>query len=280
MKNAFAEIVKIITTALIIITLAYTLISPTNSAAADTEANPAFAEWQLTVTGLVETPLNLNGTEIVAMPKSTVNAAIICVDFPSNIVAQGNWAGIKLRTLLEEAAPSADAIKVAFYAADGYSTDLPVETAMHDDVILAYEKDGSPVNDLRLVVPGKWGYKWISQLTRIELVDYNFLGFWESRGYSDEANISEGSPSAGTFPSSTPPVVIPFPSPTTPPATSPSPSPSQPSITSPTPSQQPTPKAMSSEDSSFPTEAVYATAGLIGAVLVTAALVLKKKTNN
>ena len=280
MKKTFAVTITTITIALVLISFACNLISPANSAAADNEANPAFAKWQLTVTGLVENPLNLNGTEIEAMPKSSVNAAIICVDFPSNIVAQGNWTGVKLRTLLEEANPSVEAIKVAFYAADDYSTDLPVETAMRDDMLLAYEKDGAPLNDLRLVVPGKWGYKWISQLTRIELVDYNFLGFWESRGYSDEANISEGSPSAGTFPSSTPPVVIPFPSPTTPPATSPSPSPSQPSITSPTPSQQPTPKAMSSEDSSFPTEAVYATAGLIGAVLVTAALVLKKKTNN
>jgi hypothetical protein len=278
LKKTFAVTVTTITIALVLISFAFNLVSPANSAAADTEANPAFAKWQLTVTGLVENPLNLNGTEIEAMPRSSVNAAIICVDFPSNIVAQGNWTGVKLRTLLEEANPSADAIKVAFYAADDYSTDLPVETAMRDDILLAYEKDGTPLNDLRLVVPGKWGYKWISQLTRIELVDYNFLGFWESRGYSDEANISEGSPSAGTFPASTPPVVIPSPFPTTPPATSPSPSPSQPSITSPTPSQQPTPKAMPSEDSSFPTEVVYATAGLVGAVLVTAALVLKKKT--
>jgi hypothetical protein len=277
LKKTFTGTATTITIVLILISLAYNLISPANSAAADTEANPAFADWQLTVTGLVENPLNLNGTEIEAMPKSTVNAAIICVDFPSNIVAQGNWTGIKLRTLLEETNPSADAIKVAFYAADGYSTDLPVETAMRDDIILAYEKDDSSLNDLRLVVPGKWGYKWISQLTRIELVDYDFLGFWESRGYSDEANVSMSGQETGELSPPLPKVEVPSPSSTTPPATSPSPSPSQPSITSPAPSPQPTPNAKSSEEFSFPTEAVYATAGLIGAVLVTAALVLKKK---
>ncbi len=189
MKKTFAAIAVTISITLIIISLAYTSISPANNATAGSDA-----EGLLTITGLVANPLNLNWIEIAAMPRSTVNAAIICVDFPSHIVEQGNWTGIKLRTLLEEAMLSADAIKVAFYAVDDYSTDLPIETAMRDDIILAYEKDGESLNNLRLVVPGKWGYKWISQLTHIELIDYDFLGFWESRGYSDEAEVTPVSP--------------------------------------------------------------------------------------
>jgi len=153
------------------------------------------AEWQLTVTGLVEQPLNLSLTELTAMPQTTVNAALVCVDFPSNVVAKGNWAGVSLWLLLETAGVSSKALKVAFYASDGYSTDLPIETARREDVILAYEKDGVPLNEtLRLVVPDKWGYKWISQVVVIELVDYDFLGVWESRGYSDNADVTEGSP--------------------------------------------------------------------------------------
>jgi hypothetical protein len=276
-KTSFAGIATTITIALVVISFAYNLISTANSEnSTDTEINPAVAEWQLTVTGLVENPLKLSWTEIVAMPKSTVNAALICVDFPNNMVAQGNWTGIKLQTLLEEAKPSADAIKVAFYAADGYSTDLPVETAMRDDIILAYEKDGSPLNDLRLVVPGEWGYKWISQLTRIELVDYNFLGFWESRGYSDEAAVSAGSSSTDKFTSSMPNVGAPSPSPTTPPATSPSPSPSQPPITSPAP-LQPTPTPEPSKSLSIPTEAVYTIAASVIAVVLVFVLTLVRK---
>jgi hypothetical protein len=275
-KTSFAGIATTITIALVVISFAYNLISTANSEnSTDTEINPAVAEWQLTVTGLVENPLKLSWTEIVAMPKSTVNAALICVDFPNNMVAQGNWTGIKLQTLLEEAKPSADAIKVAFYAADGYSTDLPVETAMRDDIILAYEKDGSPLNDLRLVVPGKWGYKWISQLTRIELVDYNFLGFWESKGYSDEANVSMSEQKTGELPSF-PKADAPSPSSTTPPATSPSPSPSQPPITSPAP-LQPTPTPEPSKSLSIPTEAVYTIAASVIAVVLVFVLTLVRK---
>ena len=247
----------------ILISFVFNSMPPAKSATPDFEA-----QWKLTVTGLVENPLNLNGTEIVAMPKSTVNAAIICVDFPGEIVMQGNWTGIKLRTLLEEARPLPSAIKVAFFAADGYSTDLTMETAMRDNVILAYEKDGEPLNDLRLVVPGKWGYKWISQLIRIELVDFNFLGRWESAGYSDEANVGSSSGSSlrdlgPSFPSS----------PTPPPATPPFPSPTQPSLTSPSPLGQPILTPEPSAEISIPSEVVYtivasAVAIVLGAILI------------
>jgi len=146
--------------------------------------------WRLTVDGLVDHPLSLTFEEIAAMPRSIVNATLFCVDFPNYVVAEGNWTGVRLGLILERAGVSAESVKVAFYAEDGFSTDLTVATAMREDIILAYERDAAPLPEkLRLVVPGKWGYKWISSVNHIELVDYDFKGFWESRGYSDEADI-------------------------------------------------------------------------------------------
>ncbi len=147
---------------------------------------------QLQIGGLVERPLNLTYKEILAMPRSNVNATLFCVGAPNHPVAEGDWTGVSLRFILERARVSPEAVKVAFYAEDGFTTDLTVATAMRGDVILAYEKDGESLPEkLRLVVPDKWGYKWISNLTRIELVNYDFKGFYESRGYSDEAEIAE-----------------------------------------------------------------------------------------
>jgi DMSO/TMAO reductase YedYZ molybdopterin-dependent catalytic subunit len=61
---------------------------------------------------------------------------------------------------------------------------------MSEDVIIAYQLNDEPLQEqLRLVVPGRFGYKWISHLTMIELVNYDFKGKWESRGYSDEGLI-------------------------------------------------------------------------------------------
>jgi len=153
-------------------------------------AQSSGSEWQLTLTGLVENPLNISLTEIRAMPQTMVNAALICVGPPAGLVTEGNWVGVSLALLLETVEVSPEAIKVAFYASDGFSTDLSLETAMREDVILAYEKDGETLSEmLRLVVPGKYGYKWISQVAMIELVDFDFMGFWESHGYTDKADI-------------------------------------------------------------------------------------------
>ena len=163
-------------------------------------AEPSSAEWRLTVTGLVEHPLNLSLAELMAMPQTTVNAELICVGSPSGVVAEGNWVGVRLWSLLEAAGASPEAVKVAFHATDGYSTDLGLEAAQREDIIVAYAKDGVSLSEtLRLVVPGKWGYKWISDLSNIELVDYDFLGYWEAFGYPDDADIDGDVPEFSTF---------------------------------------------------------------------------------
>jgi hypothetical protein len=126
-----------------------------------------------------------------------------------------------------------------------------------------------------LVVPGKWGYKWISQLTVIELVNYDFLGRWESAGYSDEADISSGGGSSlkdflQSFPKSSP----------APPSTiSPSQSPSPPPVASPAPapSQQPTPKPTAPKGLSLPIEAVYAVAASVAIVIVVFGVIVVRK---
>lgn len=148
----------------------------------------------LLIDGLVEHPLNLSLEELTTLPKQTVVAALYCVDSPASPVRDGDeWTGVRLALVLERAQVSPSAVKVVFRAADGYSTDLTVSTAEREDVILAYQQNGEPLPEkLRLVVPGKWGYKWISTPDHIELVDYDFKGSWESRGYSDEAEVKPG----------------------------------------------------------------------------------------
>jgi hypothetical protein len=267
-KTSFVLVATIIMLA--VISLAYNPIPSANSA-----DSTDVQEGRLIVTGLVNNPLNLSWADLVAMPKTTVNATLVCVDAPRTALMAGNWTGVKLRTLLENAEVSAVAIKVGFHAADGYSTDLTVETARRDDIILAYEKDGISLYSLRLVVPGKWGYKWINQLIVIELFDYNFLGLWESQGYSDEANTGQLILINDDMSS------LSFPSPTPTPTTSPPPSPSPPPAASPTPapSQQPTPTPETIKGPFLPIEAVYATVSSLAIVIVIfgVIVVLKRK---
>ncbi len=144
------------------------------------------ATARLVINGLVQNPLNLTMNDIQNMPKTVVNAQLVCVDFKGSPVANGNWTGVQLGYLLQQAKVSQSAIKVAFHASDGYGTDLKINDTTNPNILVAYELNGQPLSEgLRLVVPGRWGYKWISHLTSIELVDYDFKGTWETRGYQD-----------------------------------------------------------------------------------------------
>ncbi len=215
------------------LTIIVTVISIAEFSKPTAYADSDNANWELVVSGLVNNQLNLSLAGIQALPKTSVNATLYCVDRPSYVVAQGNWTGVSLSLLLDQAGVSSEAIKVAFHAKDGYTTDLTIETARHPDVILAYLKDGLPLSEgSRLIVPDKWGYKWISQVSNIVLVDYDFKGKWENQGYSDNADITEGGSPASIpqlprfITAPTPSAYIPSsPNPTTPP-TSPTPSPS------------------------------------------------------
>jgi DMSO/TMAO reductase YedYZ molybdopterin-dependent catalytic subunit len=161
-----------------------------------TSASEAQEEWSIMITGLVDRPYNLSLSEMLKMPATVVEAELYCVDGPAQPILQGKWRGVALKTILERAVPNKDVVKIAFHAGDGFTSDLVVEDALKKDVTVAYELNGeqmqgskfSPGN--RLVVPGQWGYKWVAGIAKIEAVDYDFLGVWESRGYPDKATIS------------------------------------------------------------------------------------------
>jgi hypothetical protein len=281
LKKNFEGIAIMITIALILTSLASNAIPAAQSATSDPQTNPPSAGWQLTITGLVDNSFNLTWNEFLELPKTTVVATLICVDYPNNPMATGSWTGVQLRTLIEEASPKATAFKVGFFASDGYSTDLAIEDAMQENIILAYENNGAYTHDVRLVAPGRWGYKWISMITRIEVFDYNYLGFWESQGYSDVAAITSGgapqpSPDVNVSPSSPTP-----PSTTTSPLPQASPSPSaSPELTQPTPKPTPTTAPKISGENSIPKKTGYvlvATVAVVVALIALVTLVRKKK---
>jgi hypothetical protein len=268
------------------------------SPSSTTHADSSGAEWKITITGLVQNPLNLSLTEIRAMPSTTETATLYCVDQPTTPRAQGNWTGVKLSVLLENAGVLTTAVKVGFYAADGYTTDLTLERALKDDIILAYANNGAPLSEtLRLVVPGHWGYKWIAQVTKIELVNYNFLGIWESNGYSDEADTSGSGrnsppvykdfPSAPKFPAISSPTIPFSPSPSPTPELTPSPSQSQfstaaptvapPASTSPTYAATAEPDSSSGEQSAFSVFPYVLALGALAAAFSASTMVLWKR---
>ncbi len=105
------------------------------------------------------------------------------------------WEGVLVKDLLEEAGVDSRAKVAIFYAVDGYSTSLPLDYLVDNDILLAYKMNDVVLPPERgfpfqLVAESKWGYKWIKWITEIELSDdMDYLGYWESRGYPNNADL-------------------------------------------------------------------------------------------
>jgi len=166
----------------------------------------------LEINGLVTNPLSLNYTQVEALPIITETALIQCVDDPQGQTF--NWTGVPLFYLLSQAGVQKGAWKVVFHAQDGFSSSIPLEVAMHPTTILALKANGTALTEgapsypgyaagypYRIVLPGKYGYKWVGQIDEIELVDYDYKGTYESQGFSDTAN----NPASPQLPQTQPP---------------------------------------------------------------------------
>jgi DMSO/TMAO reductase YedYZ molybdopterin-dependent catalytic subunit len=104
------------------------------------------------------------------------------------------WTGFKVADLLDQAGVKPDGSFVMFYSDDGYSTGLPLSYIRDNDIILAYGLNDLTLPDDRgfpfqLVAKSKYGYKWAKWITKIEVLNAPVLGYWESRGYSNEGDV-------------------------------------------------------------------------------------------
>jgi hypothetical protein len=162
----------------------------------------------LRIDGLVNRPLNLTYAELLSFPLISEVARLVCVIGNPDVTY--NWTGIPLFYLLTLAQIKPEGYKVVTRGSDGFDSDLLVEDALKPTTILALRANGTNLPDLpngptglsRLIVPGKWGYKWVSDIVEIEVVTNDYKGYYESHGYSDEADR----PDPGPLPTQTPPL--------------------------------------------------------------------------
>lgn len=152
--------------------------------------------WKLEVTGLVEKPLKFNYEELKKLPTVEQYTTLICISNPvgGEFISNALWKGVALKTILEMAKPKNGAVDVVLYAFEDYSDSIPLEKALQEGTTLAYEINGKPLPDkhgfpARLLVPGIYGEKNVKWITKIELVNYDYKGFWQKRGWSDTAVI-------------------------------------------------------------------------------------------
>jgi DMSO/TMAO reductase YedYZ molybdopterin-dependent catalytic subunit len=147
--------------------------------------------YDLSIYGMVDTPLNLSYDQLLAYPSVSRFVRMDCVE---GWGFDAKWTGVTLNTLFNETGVNSSATTVIFYSADGYSTSLELDYLVDNDIMLAYELNdvtlpadrGFP---LQLVAEDKYGYKWAKWITGIEVTGEPYKGYWESVGYSNNADV-------------------------------------------------------------------------------------------
>lgn len=154
-------------------------------------------EWELVVGGQVENPVRLDWKQFMALPQVEDTSDFHCVTTWSRM--DNRWQGVRFRTLAELVVPKQVArfvhctgYDVAPGTTQHYTTNLPLERAIEEDVLLVHSWEGEPLpiehgGPCRMITPKLYAWKGAKWIQRIEFLGQDQLGFWELRGYSNTA---------------------------------------------------------------------------------------------
>ena len=165
-----------------------------------------FSAYRLVLDGLVDRPLSLSLADLRSRPSRTQITKHDCVEGWTSI---GQWTGVRLETLLQEAGIQPAGKYVVFYCYDAlnqsedgprYYESIDLVDAYHPQTILAYDMNGERLAvphgaPLRLRVERQLGYKHAKYIRRIEVVEsFDNIeggngGYWPDRGYEWYAGI-------------------------------------------------------------------------------------------
>jgi DMSO/TMAO reductase YedYZ molybdopterin-dependent catalytic subunit len=178
--------------------------------------------WRLTVEGCVERPITLTLDELSALPQRSVLGTVECagngrsflsqvvagVQWGAGAIAHAEWTGVPLHLVLERAGVKSTAREVVFEGADSgtepdhpdlmhFARSLPLDKALHGDTLLALEMNGEPLElnhgfPVRLLVPGWYGVASVKWLTRINVVEHAFVGYFQTTKYTVKRRTESG----------------------------------------------------------------------------------------
>jgi len=157
-----------------------------------------FDQWSLKISGKVKKSLVLNKDSLMSLPTKNEYATLECVSNtinpPGALISNAKWTGVPLAAILDQAGVSSGAKYIVFRCADGYSVGISLDRAMQPGALLAYKMNDELLPNehgfpLRAIVPGIYGMMNAKWITEIEVVDYVYLGFWQERGWSNDARI-------------------------------------------------------------------------------------------
>ena len=152
------------------------------------------APWSFTVTGEVSNPTTFSLDELRSLPQTSITIDIHCVTRWSRLDV--SFTGVLLKEILDRVAPTDKAKFASFIARSTrrHSTSLLIDEAVELGTLIALDVDGKPIETghggpLRNITEGKYFYKSVKWLEKLEILEKDKLGFWEAEsGYHNVAD--------------------------------------------------------------------------------------------
>jgi len=147
--------------------------------------------WTLRVFGLVENEKTWGWKEFLQMPTQTQTCDIHCVTRWSKFDTV--WEGVPFKSLVDMVGVKPEARYVIAHCEAGYTTNLPLDVMLADDVMLAYKYDGKYLDPdhgfpVRTLVPSRYFWKSAKWVRGIEFAAEDRPGFWEKAGYHNDGD--------------------------------------------------------------------------------------------
>ena len=158
------------------------------------------SEWALNLEGLIANSKTYSLSDLQNLPKAQQYSTFECVSnlINGDLISNAQWGGVRFSDLFADAGGIAQGAQFAvFQSVDGYTVGIPISKLLEPESMLAYEMNGAPLPQrhgypLRVVIPGLYGMmsaKWVRQ---IELVGSEYLGYWQTRGWSNDGTVQTG----------------------------------------------------------------------------------------
>jgi DMSO/TMAO reductase YedYZ molybdopterin-dependent catalytic subunit len=155
-------------------------------------------DWTLKITGLVDKELEFTHDQLVARATTQKITTLCCISNQLNgdLIGTAQWTAVPLIDLLNEAGVQDGAVDLKFHAADDYEDSVSIEVGLDPDNLVVVGMNGEMLADdhgfpARLIIPNIYGMKNVKWVDRIEVVDEDFKGYWQTRGWSDSAVVNE-----------------------------------------------------------------------------------------
>lgn len=147
--------------------------------------------WILRAYGLVDEERTWTWEQFTSIPTTVVTADIHCVTRWSKFDTV--WEGVLFRDFVALAGVKPEAQHVIAHCDGGYTTNLPLDVMLEDDVLLAYRYAGKPLDPehgfpLRTLVPARYFWKSAKWVRAIEFTREDRPGYWERAGYHNAAD--------------------------------------------------------------------------------------------